>query len=193
MIYAESMADFIRHLPLSAHAPADESGVTSDRKAQLAAVLNEAARLILLEDAALRTQRANEFIAVARLAPDDGGEGLNRVADAVQHGRRRNMRDLAYAVRALLKLAGAVGVEPEIDSRTAGSVALWAAANTSFERRAVVRGHTLRADDADWSFGEGPTLGGRSIDIVAFLLKESEKPPSARGSSAQSQPKKEEA
>lgn len=60
---------------------------------------------------------------------------------------------------------------------TAGAVALYAQGAGPFERRAVVAGHTIRATDADWAFGNGPVLEGTSLQIVGFLLGVTDDPP----------------
>ena len=41
----------------------------------------------------------------------------------------------------------------------------------------VVAGHTIRATDADWAFGNGPVLEGTSLQIVGFLLGVTDDPP----------------
>jgi hypothetical protein len=182
------MADFVNHLPLSNRARRDESHVTSDRRLALGAVVEQAATV--LADAAVpeaaRSTLAHAFITDARLAKDAAlspGVGsvsmLTEVARAVRAGRKRSIRALSHSVRAYLRLSTAVGHEPSLPPLTSGSVALYATTTAPLERRAVVAGHTLRATDADWEFGHGPTLEGPAVGIVAFLLGVSDVPPVA--------------
>lgn len=174
------MADFARYLPLSQRSPDDESAVTSDRKAQLCAVVEEAARLIDIGAPEFRHERVKSFVATARLEREQkrlGTDDLALLALDIRDGRKQSVRVLAHAVRAVLRTAASVGAEPELDTAITGAAALWASGTASLERRAVIQGHTIRATDADWAFGTGPTLEGRSIDIAAFLLAESEQPP----------------
>ncbi len=90
----------------------------------------------------------------------------------------RRTRELSRALRALLLLAGSRGdVTPDVDPLTSGAVALYAATSGPFDRRAVLKGHTVRATDSDWSFGSGPVLEGPSLSIAAFVLGVSDHPP----------------
>jgi hypothetical protein len=195
------MSDFARFLPLSARVRDDESGVSSDRRVQLAAVVDAAAVLlgpradtgaagahsgpdaVTGVDAADQDSSARTFLGDARLhreARQPGAEAsvaLRTLAASIRGGRRRSIRSLAHGVRALLLLAertgGTVTLAPEIS----GSVALYAATAAPLERRAVVTGHALHATDAGWQFGRGPALEGPALQIVAFLLGVSEIPP----------------
>lgn len=190
--YAEHMADFANNLPLSNRPREDESQVTSDRRVALAGVIEEAARVLAavsIDDEA-RAALAEEFLRQARLEHDAGlspGLGsvsrLTELAAAIRSGRRRNVRALSHAVRSLLVMARQVGAEPDLPALTSGAVALYAATAAPLERRAVVAGHTIRATDVDWAFGRGPTLQGRALEIVSFLLGLSEIPPHPRGPS----------
>ncbi len=40
-----------------------------------------------------------------------------------------------------------------------------------------MKGHTVRATDADWAFGTGPVLEGTGRAIAAFLLGVTDTPP----------------
>lgn len=178
--YAGAMADLSRHLPLSQRSAHDERHVTSDRTSQLADVVEEAARLIDTEDPSLRAQRAAGFLRQARLDRRRDGlatTDLRAIARRVRGGRKRSVRALAFAVRALLHTAASGDAEPKLDAGIWGAAALWGATSAPLARRAVVRGHTIQATDAEWSFGRGPVLQGRAIDIAAFLLGASERPP----------------
>jgi hypothetical protein len=175
------VSGFARFLPLSQREPADESGVSGDRRAALADVVAAAADL--LAEASAPAAAAERFLDVGGLRADDRarhaapGERVRAVATAVRAGRRRSIRALARAVRAQLELARDLGRPPRIDPFVAGAAALYACTTAPGDRRAVVRGHTVRATDADWAFGRGPVLAGRSVDIAAFLLGVSDDPP----------------
>ena len=159
------MEDLSRHLPLSHRSGVDESGATTDRRA----------------DIALVRERQAEVVAQANPARADQ---LRAEAAGVRSGRRSGIRQLAEAVR---ELAVELGSSPlELPAHITGAVALFASTRAPFERRAVVRGHTLRAvagadapgadEGADgragleWEFGHGPALEGTADEIVRFLL-----------------------
>lgn len=185
------MSDIGRFLPLSHRPSGPEPEVTSDRRVALAALVDRAAELVakdergqtvlaraFADDAAL----GKEYAAVALDdALDDRPEGaspaLTALAAAVRSGRRRNVRALAAGARGLLSLARDLDVEVALDPATAGAVALYLAGSGPFDRRAVVKGHTIRATDADWAFGNGPVLEATSTGIAAFLLGVSDEPP----------------
>ena len=173
------MSDLSRFLPFSNRPRGDESGVTSDRRLPLAAVVEEAARL--LDTAPDRAGRASDFARAARVtdastsvaSPAD----LRAVAATIASGRRQSTKTLAHAVRALLQLGDHLGAEPRIDATTLGIVSLYGATSAPLERRAVVGGHALRATDADWEFGRGPVLEGTALEIARFVLGVSDVPP----------------
>lgn len=168
------MVDFSRFLPLSNRPSGDESGVTSDRSEAIAAVIEEAARLVAAApadaDDALATRFARSAGVSATPEDDVDARGLAELAHEVRRGRRQRTAALARAVRALLVLADETGGTPRIADLTLGTVALYAATTASFDRRAVVAGHALRATDMDWQFGRGPVLEAPGLEIVRFLL-----------------------
>ncbi len=173
------MSDLSRFLPFSSRPKGDESGVTSDRRIPLAAVVEEAARL--LDTAPDRAARAADFARAARVSdtatsvasPGD----LRAVAATVAAGHRQSTKALARAVRAVLLLGDHLGVEPRVDGTTLGIVSLYGATSAPLERRAVVGGHALRATDAGWEFGRGPVLEGTALEIARFVLGVSDIPP----------------
>jgi hypothetical protein len=173
-----SMADFARFLPLSQRSRVDESGVTSDRRREVADVVLAAARL-LADGGSEAGGRTARFAADAGLAGelDEVGGALPALAAAVRGGRRRPIRALADAVRAVLVLSDDVGADPGLSPEVYGAVVLYATGAVHGARRAVVAGRTLRATDADWAFGTGPVLEGTARGIAAFLLGVSETPP----------------
>lgn len=212
------MADFAQHLPLSGRRGGDESGVSADRRAAIADLIDEAARLLSGAPAAVDAETAApEAPDAAETAPaavdadatapeatdaDAAGAAVRATPDAdaartfltatglrldtddlaaaaasVRDGRRRRIRDLSRTLRALLVLADARGVPAAVAPPIAGAVALFAATTAPFDRRAVVKGHTVRATDQDWSFGRGPVLAGTADTILRFLLTLSDVPP----------------
>ncbi|WP_460772023.1 hypothetical protein [Microbacterium sp. GXF7504] len=164
------MADFARFLPLSQRRADDESEVTADRRAQVAALLDEAARILGDADPG----RAAEFLDATGLR--QGGD-LTAAAAAVRAGRRRSIRDLVRTTRALLVLADGLGTTAQLPPAVSGAVALYQATSGPFDRRTVVRGHTVRASDQDWAFGRGPVLEGSADAVLRFLLALSDDPP----------------
>jgi len=91
--------------------------------------------------------------------------------------QRRSIRVLSKALAAALRIAADLGTDLEVDPMTAGAVALYAHGAGPFERRAVVAGHTVRATDAEWAFGNGPVLEGTAVQIAGFLLGVTDDPP----------------
>ena len=170
------MRDFMRFLPLSQRTPTDESMVSSDWRTALAAVL-DAVFLMIPHDSPRSVSQG--FLESAGLAEESPDGNLPAAATRVRTGRRRPIRALSRAVTAQLRLARDLGVTPSIDPLTLGAVALHRTGAAPLEIRAVIKGHTLRATDADWSFGHGPVLEGTALDIVAFLFGVSDEAPKA--------------
>ncbi|MBZ4485754.1 hypothetical protein LQ938_10780 [Microbacterium sp. cx-55] len=176
------MADFAQHLPLSQRAGVDESNVSSDRRAAVADVVVEAARIlgIATHDDAAHQARARRFLDEAGLgtgATGGSATDLRHLAETLRTGRRRRIGMLVNAVRALLVLADTVGVAPHLDPAVSGAVALAAEGKAAFARRAVLRGHTVRATDEGWGFGYGPVLQGTGRSILRFILELEDTPP----------------
>lgn len=146
-----SRSDISQQLPLSLSPRSDETDVSTDRRIQWLAVVDEARRLT---DASRGIDR---FLRDARISDPD--------AD-----RRRTAKELTEAVRALLVLGDRKDVEPTVSAETLGVVCFHAVATAPFDRRAVVQGHTIHATDADWQFGRGPALEGTALEITRFLL-----------------------
>ena len=182
------MPDLLRFLPLSQGARRDESGVDDDRRHAVADLIVEAAKIF--RAASVDTARSFDDMFLreagitvepgvrARRAPDAGDEvDLVAVAELVRSGRRQPVVVLTRTLRALLLLSDRIGATPRVDSLTSGSVALYVATTTTFDRRAAIGGSTVRATDADWEFGHGPVIEGPSLDIVRFLVGLSDIPP----------------
>ncbi|GAA2073384.1 hypothetical protein [Microbacterium hatanonis] len=177
------MSDFARFLPLSGGPRGAETGVSNDRRGALADIVDRASAIIAA-DAAGRGPLLPAFLdhadlrdEFAALAVASTPAGLTRLGEAIRTGRRRRARALASGARALLLLARSADTDPGLDATTAGVVALRLAGSAPFDRRAVVKGRTVRATDADWSFGRGPVLEGTATGIAAFLLGVSDDPP----------------
>ena len=175
--------DFARYLPLSQRRSDDESNVTGDRRAEIAAVVREGHRLILTAPAEERDARARTFAANAGLVlpepPAEPAAALPLMAGAIEAGERRNVADLERAVRAALLLSDALGEEARIAPLTLGAVAMYASTTAPFDRRAAVSGHAVVAVDGDWRLGQGPELHGTAEGIVRFLIGLSDVPPRA--------------
>ncbi|BDV31158.1 hypothetical protein [Microbacterium terricola] len=172
------MADFARFLPLNGRPHGDETDVTSDRRVAVAQVIDEAQRLLGGVDAERAGRLAADFVRAARLDADPV-DGLPALSASVRTGKRRSIRSLVHATRALLVLAAETGGTPRLHAAITGAVALWGATSGPFDRRAVLKGHTIAATDEEWSFGRGPVLAGPALGIVAFVLALSDQPPVA--------------
>ncbi|MEW1834095.1 hypothetical protein [Microbacterium sp. NPDC079995] len=153
------MSDLSRHLPLSNRERVDESAVTGDWREAMADAVLSAAPLITSPDDEAR------FLADAGL---DGALPLADAAARIRAGRRRRIRSLVDATRALLVLAGDRPID--LPATTSGAVALYAVTRMPFERRAAVSGATLVAEDAGWSLGRGPARSAPARDILTFVL-----------------------
>ena len=173
--------DFAKYLPLSQRRPADEVNVTGDRRAEIAAVVREAHRLILSAPEGERDARARTFAANAGLAmpspPADSADALPASADAIESGDRRKIAELERVVEAALRLSDALGLNAEIAPLTYGAVAMYASTTAPFDRRAAISGHSVVAVDGDWRLGQGPELHGTAEGIVRFLTGLSDVPP----------------
>lgn len=169
------MADFLGRLPLSNRARRDESAVTGDRRTAIGDALDEAARLLAesASDEAEHCARARRFLEEAGLGTGAAGgtpDDLRALAGAVRQGRKRSIRMLTRVVRALLVLGDSLTTPPRIDASVSGAVALYAATTAPFDRRAALRGYTVRASDEDWEFGHGPVITDTGRAILRFVL-----------------------
>lgn len=135
--------DLTRYLPLSIRPRVDESAVTADW----------GAKLDLLE-------RAVDALG----ATVDRGAFDHAVAQA-RDRRRVRVGDLGAALVAAYEMSDRI----EVDEVTSGAVALARAVAAPHPVRAVVRGSTIRATDADWRYGSGPEINGTARELVLFL------------------------
>lgn len=167
------MSDFFRYLPLSQR-DTDDAPATTDRRDELAAVV---ATMLELHrrDPAFDLDRSLRRTRLEALWQQCDGD-KQRLGERVLE-RKRSIRDLASVVAGAWREADRVGQSLAVDPMTAGAIALYASGTASFERRAVIAGHTVRASDAPWEFGNGPVLEGTAGQIAAFLLGVSEQPP----------------
>lgn len=163
--------DLARYLPLSNRPRSDESSVADDRSALATVVEAAAAAVASRDDRAIVFQR---FLEGAGLAPDDGASSSS---ESIRTGPRRRPKDLERAVRSYLSLIDDLQVEATLDPIILGRVALHASTTASFDRRAAIAGHTVRASDSEWQLGRGPVLEASAADIVRFLLALSDEPP----------------
>lgn len=165
--YAGPVSDLAHELPLFGRPPVDESAVTSDWKGALADVIHQAAAIAAVEGAPACA--ASSFVRDAGLAKHPAAPDLGRLETAIRAGKPQRVRALSRAVTALLALARSADIAVEVAPRTAGAVSLHRTGAAPLPIRAVIAGHTLRATDADWSFGRGPVLQGTSMGLLSFL------------------------
>ena len=145
--------DLRYELPLSWRERHDESAVSSDWRAQLTVVLGTAAEL------------TKGHVLEAGTEP----EGLRTGRQALESGRRVSIKQLDRAVYAYLDLCEAAGAAPVLDPMTSGAVALARATSAPTPIRAVIRGHSLHASDAGWTFGRGDELQATAVELLNFL------------------------
>ncbi|MFF2370856.1 maleylpyruvate isomerase family mycothiol-dependent enzyme [Agromyces sp. NPDC058110] len=116
-----------------------------------------------------------------------GGAGAGSAGDVTAHGApspasngetlQTGIGSLAEAVIAALDVSASLGVPIPVPERACGAVALRRALEAPTEIKAVTRGRTLAATDAEWSFGHGPVLQGTSAEILLFLYGRSDTAP----------------
>lgn len=122
-----------RYLPLSNRPEVDESAVSDDWGARLAALVSAGA--------------------------------VGPAVDRALARRRVRIGDLGAALAEAWETRPGLPVDPT----TSGAVALARALAAPLAIRAVVKGRTLRATDAEWEFGSGPELAGTARELVLFL------------------------
>jgi hypothetical protein len=175
------MADFASFLPLSNRPRGGEENVFPDRRALVAEVLEQSATIARAADTSTTPALLARFADTAGLARELGpaptADSVAELAARTRSGGKRSIRHLVRATRALLELGSVTGSAVVLSPHTSGAVTLWAATSGPHDRRAVLRGHCLRAIDAGWEFGRGPVLEGRAVDIAAFGLGTSDIPP----------------
>ncbi|MEO8262102.1 MAG: hypothetical protein ABI566_05980 [Pseudolysinimonas sp.] len=98
------------------------------------------------------------------LAVPYAGAAFDAAVARARAGRRVRIADLGAALVEAYMLG-----DVDVDDVTSGAVALARAVAAPLPVRAVVRGSTLRATDADWSFGSGPEIAGTARELVLFL------------------------
>lgn len=189
--YSEQMADFSRYLPLSNREPRDESAVTNDWSAHLAATLAATAEAVRsLADAQWRGASvqpdvmvadlitteigdltARDHIALVPASPRDAADALDRLAAAARETTRRTrLAALTTAVVAATDLATATGVDIRIDAIATGAVAVARSLRAPIGIRAVLRDNRFVAVDAEWSVGSGPIHSSTAAAILLFLF-----------------------
>lgn len=134
-------------------------------------------RFTRLRDAAAAAAGAAAAGAAGVAARDSSADAIDVDAaggETVQTG----IGALAEAVIAALDVSASLGVAIAVPERACGAVALRRALEAPTEIKAVTRGRTLAATDADWSFGHGPVLQGTSAEILLFLYGRSDTAPS---------------
>lgn len=146
-------------------------------EAMRSAVMNDITGLVAYESLALMTPasaaaigRSLRSIATGFRTPptETGGRwdwtGRSKI-------RRESLRVLTDVVVTGYDIAAAVGRELELPAVATGAVALARAGAAPADIRAVVRGRSIIAEDAGWSFGRGPALTGSAASIIRFLFE----------------------
>lgn len=77
--------------------------------------------------------------------------------------------ELDDAVVAAILVGDALGARPALPPIATGAVALRRATAAPTPIKAVISGHSLRATDAGWTIGHGPTLVGTAHELIRFL------------------------
>ena len=146
--------DFGKYLPLSQRRDDAEGPATSDRRDDIARLVERALQLVLAapvedgDELARRFARGSGLIAEQDAASFDV-VALGALGALVRAGRKKGAAALARVVRAVLALADECGAPAEIDPLVLGAAALYAATSGPFDRRAAIKGHLVRATDAD--------------------------------------------
>lgn len=141
---ADDPRDLAQYLPLSIRPRVDESGVTGDWGPRL-----------------------DDLVAAVDALSPAGDRGA--FDDAVAAARRRRRVRVADLGAALVAAYEFCGDRLSVDAVTSGAVCLARSLSAPLPIRAVVRGRTLHATDADWRLGSGPDLAGPARELVLFL------------------------
>lgn len=138
-------------------------------------------RTLALIENAFSSRAADTAIAKRSGTMDTPAELLERVRDLAAEselGRGRvGIRELSTVVIGGLDIAGQLGFTLDLPARASGAVALRRALEAPVEITAVIRGYSLAATDAEWSFGQGPELRGTAVSILLFLYGRSDVAP----------------
>ena len=129
---------------------------------------------------AFRSRAAAESLArrAASASTDELIASLLGIAEDKAAGRgRTGIRELAIATVGALDIGGGLGARLRMRPTASGAVALRRALAAPTEITAVVRGRTLMATDADWSFGRGPEMADTAENILRFLYGRSDRAP----------------
>ncbi len=151
--------DVARYLPLSARPRVDESAVTSDWGPRFK-------QLLVAIDGFIASLPAEILSRPEVVATRDR---LSSAVAAVPSGRRVKVPALGSVLVEAFELAAWAGRPLTVDPITSGAVALDRSLRAPLAIRAVISNRTLRASDADWSFGTGPELVGTASALVLFL------------------------
>lgn len=152
--------------------------MSADERRAISDLLDRAARLVVdRADGIALAAPVLQACALAEPLESDAASTLTTAASIVRNGESRPHRQLVSAVRAVLLLADRTGQRAEISAAVLGRAAFHGALRMPFDRRAVLNGHTVRATDAEWSFGTGPVLEATAEEIVRFIVGISDTPP----------------
>jgi uncharacterized protein (TIGR03083 family) len=133
-------------------------------------------RLVAIRDtAAARSAGAVEGAGTAApaAAPTAAVAADDPRGDTFQNG----IGALAEAVVGAIDVAASLGLPLTVPTRASGAVALRRALEAPTEIKAVIRGHSLAATDAGWSFGNGPVLQATAAELLLFLYGRSDTAP----------------
>ena len=146
-------------------------------EAMRSAVMNDLTGLVAYEALVLMTPagaaavgRGLRTIATGFRTPAPEPEGRSRWTGRAKI-RRESLRVLTDVVVTGYDIAVAVTRDLELPSVATGAVALARIGTAPADVRAVVRGRTIVAEDAGWSFGRGPELVGSASSIIRFLFE----------------------
>ncbi|MEJ3405600.1 hypothetical protein WDJ51_12730 [Rathayibacter sp. YIM 133350] len=117
----------------------------------------------------------------AALSRTDLLEQLRSLATAAGAGTgHAGIRELETVVVGTLDVSIPLGLDVPIPPAASGAVALRRALTAPTEIKAVVRGRSLAATDAGWSFGHGPELVDTAAGLLLFLYGRSNTAPHPR-------------
>jgi uncharacterized protein (TIGR03083 family) len=180
-----SVHDVLAHLVWRLSTPRGERWRASARSLAEQGFSAAAAELVIARRVAASPDAAPAVLVQRLVAMRDAAAGRAGGTDVARDGARSDtfqngIGALAEAVVGATDIAVSLGLPLTVPERASGAVALRRALEAPTEIKAVIRGHSLAATDADWGFGHGPVLEATAAELLLFLYGRSDTAPHPR-------------